>query len=145
MIRIARPIAMPYSFMLIVVNSKSAASAVESFFSGLLFGIIFAIYFLLDENDGIFGYWRKAFTLIFGELEALDITWETAAEGNANLRRPTPKPGVYTEFGDVRDTGAFFDHEATGKVNRGKYWFNRLPSGMRRTIKKEIKVLKHKN
>ena len=83
--------------------------------------------------------------LIFGELEALDITWETAAEGNANLRRPTPRPGVYTEFGDVRDTGAFFDHEATGKVNRGKYWFNRLPSGMRRTIKKEIKVLKHKN
>lgn len=46
---------------------KSAASAVESFFSGLLFGIIFAIYFLLDENDGIFGYWRKAFTLIFGD------------------------------------------------------------------------------
>lgn len=46
---------------------KSAAGAVESFFSGLLFGVIFAIYFLLDENDGIYGYWKKAFQLIFGD------------------------------------------------------------------------------
>ena len=46
---------------------KSAADAVESFFSGLLFGAIFAIYFLLDENDGIYGYWKKAFQLIFGD------------------------------------------------------------------------------
>lgn len=46
---------------------KGAAGAVESFFSGLMFGIIFSIYFLLDENDGIFGYWRRAFRLIFGD------------------------------------------------------------------------------
>ena len=46
---------------------KSAANAIENFFSGLLFGVIFAVYFLLDENDGIFGYWRRAFRLIFGD------------------------------------------------------------------------------
>ena len=83
--------------------------------------------------------------LIFGELEAVDISWETAAEGNANLRRPTPKPSVYTEFGDVRDTGAFFDHEATGKVNRGKYWFSKLTPGVRRAVKKEIHLWRHKD
>ena len=42
-------------------------SAVESFFSGLLFGVIFAIYFLLDEQNSIFSYWSRAFRLIFGE------------------------------------------------------------------------------
>ena len=46
---------------------KSAANAIESFFSGLLFGVIFAVYFLLDENNGIFGYWKRAFRLIFGD------------------------------------------------------------------------------
>ena len=44
-----------------------AAEAVENFFSGLLFGVIFAIYFLMDEDNGIFGYWERAFRLIFGD------------------------------------------------------------------------------
>lgn len=46
---------------------KSAAGAVESFFSGLLFGIIFAVYFLLDEKSSIVSYWNRAFRLIFGD------------------------------------------------------------------------------
>lgn len=46
---------------------SQSAEAVQNFFSGLLFGVIFAIYFLLDENDGIFGYWKRAFRLIFGD------------------------------------------------------------------------------
>ena len=39
--------------------------AVGSFFSGLLFGVIFSIYFLLDSSH-LSGYWTRAFKLIFG-------------------------------------------------------------------------------
>ena len=64
---------------------KSAAGAIENFFSGLLFGVIFAVYFLLDKkNSMLFGvifavyflldkknsivsYWNRAFRLIFGD------------------------------------------------------------------------------
>ena len=46
---------------------KNTASAIENFFSGLLFGIIFAVYFLLDEKSSIVSYWSKAFRLIFGD------------------------------------------------------------------------------
>ena len=46
---------------------KSAAGAVENFFSGLLFGVIFAVYFLLDEKNSIISYWSRAFRLIFGD------------------------------------------------------------------------------
>ena len=46
---------------------KSVAGAVESFFSGLLFGVIFAVYFLLDEKNSIVSYWSRAFRLIFGD------------------------------------------------------------------------------
>ena len=42
-------------------------SALESFFSGLLFGVIFAVYFLLDEKNSIVSYWGRAFRLIFGD------------------------------------------------------------------------------
>ena len=44
----------------------SIAGAVENFFSSLLFGVIFAVYFLLDEKNSIVSYWRRAFRLIFG-------------------------------------------------------------------------------
>ncbi len=49
--------------------------AIESFLSGLLFGVIFAVYFLLDEQNSIFAYWSRAFRLIFGEkqLEKLQV------------------------------------------------------------------------
>lgn len=46
---------------------KGAAGAVENFFSGLLFGTIFAVYFLLDEKNSIISYWSRAFRLIFGD------------------------------------------------------------------------------
>ena len=46
---------------------KGAAGAVENFFSGLLFGVIFAVYFLLDEKSSIVSYWGRAFRLIFGD------------------------------------------------------------------------------
>ena len=46
---------------------KSVTGAVESFFSGLLFGVIFAVYFLLDEKNSIVSYWSRAFSLIFGD------------------------------------------------------------------------------
>ena len=46
---------------------KGAAGAVENFFSGLLFGVIFAVYFLLDEKNSIVFYWGRAFRLIFGD------------------------------------------------------------------------------
>ena len=46
---------------------KGAAGAVENFFSGLLFGVIFAVYFLLDEKNSIVSYWGRAFRLIFGD------------------------------------------------------------------------------
>ena len=46
---------------------KNTAGAIENFFSGLLFGIIFAVYFLLDEKSSIVSYWNKAFRLIFGD------------------------------------------------------------------------------
>ena len=45
----------------------SIAGAVENFFSNLLFGVIFAVYFLLDEKNSIVSYWRRAFRLIFGD------------------------------------------------------------------------------
>ncbi|MCR5772767.1 MAG: AI-2E family transporter [Butyrivibrio sp.] len=41
-------------------------NAVTNFFSGLLFGVIFSIYFLLDGNN-LSNYWTKAFRLIFGK------------------------------------------------------------------------------
>ena len=44
-----------------------AAGAVQNFFSGLLFGIIFAVYFLLDTKNSIVSYWERAFRLIFGD------------------------------------------------------------------------------
>ena len=46
---------------------KGITSAVENFFSGLLFGVIFAVYFLLDEKNSIISYWGRAFRLLFGE------------------------------------------------------------------------------
>ena len=46
---------------------KGAAGAMENFFSGLLFGTIFAVYFLLDEKNSIISYWSRAFRLIFGD------------------------------------------------------------------------------
>ena len=46
---------------------KGTAGAVENFFSSLLFGVIFAVYFLLDEKNSIISYWSRAFRLIFGE------------------------------------------------------------------------------
>jgi predicted PurR-regulated permease PerM len=44
----------------------AATGAVTSFFSGLLFGVIFSIYFLLDGNH-LSTYWTRAFRLIFGQ------------------------------------------------------------------------------
>ncbi len=43
----------------------TVTNAVKNFFSGLLFGVIFSVYFLLD-GDNIFRYWRRAFLLVFG-------------------------------------------------------------------------------
>ncbi len=45
---------------------SGVTGAVTNFFSGLLFGVIFSIYFLLDESR-ISTYWVRAFHLIFGE------------------------------------------------------------------------------
>ncbi|MCR5273272.1 MAG: AI-2E family transporter [Lachnospiraceae bacterium] len=44
----------------------SATNSVKSFFSGLLFGVIFSIYFMLDGKN-ISKYWSRAFVLIFGK------------------------------------------------------------------------------
>ncbi len=44
----------------------TATNATANFFSGLLFGVIFSIYFMLDGNN-ISKYWTRAFHLIFGE------------------------------------------------------------------------------
>lgn len=41
-------------------------NAIGSFFSGLLFGVIFSIYFLLDSTR-LSRYWTRAFSLIFGQ------------------------------------------------------------------------------
>ena len=46
---------------------KSVPGAVESFFSCLVFGVIFAVYCLLDEKNSIVSYWSRAFSLIFGD------------------------------------------------------------------------------
>ena len=42
------------------------ANGIKNFFTGLLFGVIFAVYFLLDGKR-ISVYWRRAFRLIAGE------------------------------------------------------------------------------
>ena len=42
------------------------ANGVKNFFTGLLFGVIFAVYFLLD-GERISIYWKRAFRLIAGE------------------------------------------------------------------------------
>ena len=44
----------------------ATTNAVGSFFSGLLFGVIFSIYFLLDRSN-LSSYWKRAFRLIFGQ------------------------------------------------------------------------------
>ena len=45
---------------------KGAAGAIKNFFSGLLFGVIFAVYFLLDVKNNIVSYWERACNLLFG-------------------------------------------------------------------------------
>ena len=47
--------------------AKAAAGAAEKFFSGLLFGLIFCVYFLLDKKHNIIEYWGRVFTLVFGD------------------------------------------------------------------------------
>ena len=47
--------------------AKAAAGAAETFFSGLLFGLIFCVYFLLDKKHNIIEYWGRVFTLMFGD------------------------------------------------------------------------------
>ena len=49
----------------------AATNAVSGFFSGLAFGVIFSIYFLLDDNR-ISDYWVRVFRLFFGE-KAQDV------------------------------------------------------------------------
>lgn len=44
----------------------AATNATTNFFSGLLFGVIFSIYFMLDGHN-ISKYWTRAFHLIFGQ------------------------------------------------------------------------------
>lgn len=82
--------------------------------------------------------------LIFGELEAVDVLWKTAAQGNTNLIHPTPMTGMSRGFAEITDPGAFFDREASGKINNRRYWFNQLPQGVRRGIKGLMKHPKHK-
>ena len=80
--------------------------------------------------------------LISDDIRTAESDWNTAAEGNSNLQRPTSILGISKEFGDVADPGALFDREGAAKVNRGKYWFNQLPPELRRAAKKGIKRLR---
>ncbi|MCR5748354.1 MAG: AI-2E family transporter [Lachnospiraceae bacterium] len=45
---------------------SAATSSVKNFFSGLLFGVIFSIYFLMDGTN-IFSYWTRVFQLFLNE------------------------------------------------------------------------------
>ncbi len=58
------------SFDFLSVNVRkilqSVANAISGFFSGLLFGTIFSVYFLLDVK-GISGYWSRTFRLLCGD------------------------------------------------------------------------------
>lgn len=42
------------------------ANGVAGFFSSLLFGVIFSIYFMIDQ-DGIRGYWGRVVKVVYGE------------------------------------------------------------------------------
>lgn len=88
------------------------------------------------------GKGQELLDLIAADISSEGTDWETAAEGNPNLFRPTHRPELIREFGDVTDSGVLFDREASGKVNRGKYWFNQLPPDLRRRIKKGVKSLR---
>lgn len=87
---------------------------------------------------------EELFDLIAADIVSAETDWETMAQGNANLRRPTARPDVPREFGDVQDTGMFWDREAAGKVNRGKYLFNQLPGEWRRAFKRGMSRLRKK-
>ena len=61
-------------------------------------------------------------------------SWETAAQGNANLYRPTRKFAGYKGYGNTKQT--FFDDECRSGINMKKYILNQLPTSVRRTVKK---------
>lgn len=61
-------------------------------------------------------------------------SWETAAQGNANLFRPTRKFAGYIGYGNAE--GTFFDDEYKAGINMKKYIINQLPISVRRTVKK---------
>lgn len=85
---------------------------------------------------------EKLLDLISGDIRMTGTDWNTAAEGNPNLQRPTRIFGTSKEFGDVTDPGLLFDRESSQKVNSGKYWFNQLSPEMRRAVKKGIRHLR---
>lgn len=61
-------------------------------------------------------------------------TWEIAAQGNANLFRPTRKFAGYRGYSNAPQN--FFENELRAGVNMKKYILNQLPTSARRVIKK---------
>ena len=68
------------------------------------------------------------------KINTVMTTWETAAQGNANLFRTTRKFAGYKGYGNT--TQDFFENEFKSGVNVKKYILNQLPTSARRAIKK---------
>ena len=68
------------------------------------------------------------------EVKTEKTSWKTAAQGNANLFRPTRKFAGYIGYGNAKET--FFDDEYKAGINMKKYIINQLPISVRRTVKK---------
>lgn len=71
------------------------------------------------------------------QIELEKTSWEIAAQGNANLYRPTRKFAGYKGYGNV--TPDFFDNEYKSRLNIKKYILNQFPISLRRTTKKICK------
>lgn len=68
------------------------------------------------------------------KINVVMTTWETAAQGNANLFRSTRKFAGYRGYGNAPQN--FFENEFQAGVNMKKYILNQLPTSARRVIKK---------
>ena len=110
---------------------KSAAGAIENFFSGLLFGVIFAVYFLLDKKNSIVSYWNRAFRLIFGDkaqeqlrffMKDADNAFSGYIRGqmvDAGLRSSGDRVSHFGEF--HQDAHRFSDHRGHNVCRRKHY------------------------
>ena len=79
---------------------------------------------------------QKLMEAIVDKISKEESTWNVAKDGNTNLYRSTRKYSGYVGYGAINEKESFFEKELYDRIDYGKYLFNQLPLGVRRTIKR---------